>query len=65
MTDYEYCETLCYQTNDLYKDAIKWKEIAKTAPSETERNSANEVATVLFNWHSKMHEALVKKFNAM
>lgn len=49
--------------NDI--DAVKWKEIAKTAPSSTERDAANEVANVLFSWHSKMHDSLIKKYNAM
>ena len=61
MTDMENLENFCYQTNDLYKDAVKWKEIAKTAPSSTERDAANEVANVLFSWHSKMHDSLIKK----
>ena len=65
MTDMENLENLCYQTNDLYKDAVKWKEIAKAAPSQTERDAANEVANVLFSWHSKMHNSLIKKFNTM
>ena len=65
MTDMENLENLCYQTNDLYKDAVKWKEIAKAAPSQTERDAANEVANVLFSWHSKMHDSRIKKFNTM
>ena len=44
----EHLEKLCYQVNDLYADAMKWKGTAFSAETENERNAAKKYADDLF-----------------
>lgn len=58
----EHLEKLCYQVNDLYADAMKWKAIAHSAETENERNMAKKYADGLFDMYKEAHEMLMRKF---
>ena len=58
----EHLEKLCYQVNDLYADAMKWKGTAFSAETENERNMAKKYANGLFDMYKEAHEILIKKY---
>jgi len=58
----EHCEKLCYQTMDLIKDAMKWKDLAAHAETEPERMMAKEIAENMCAHYKKAHEMLLKKY---
>lgn len=58
----EHLEKLCYQVNDLYADAMKWKGIALSAETENDRNMAKKYADDLFAMYKEAHEMMMKKY---
>lgn len=58
----EHFSKLCYQVNDLYADAMKWKCIAISAETEGERTMARKYADGLFNMYKEAHEMMIKKY---
>ena len=62
MENKKHFEDICYQTNDLMADAMKWKCIANHSESESERSLAKEMAENLYAMYKKGNEMLLKKF---